>query len=113
MKKITVCRIILWFLVLCMMSLIFYLSAQSADTSAKTSGSLIEDVINIIDPTFKEKQTQEKNEVIASYQKLVRKTAHFAEYALLGFLIMLPLKAQLRISFTVEGTSYVSDLFAV
>ena len=70
--------LILW------MSLIFSLSSQNADTSSGTSGRVIAAVVRIFHSDFDNLTEKEQEEIIAPYQFIVRKGAHFTLYALLG-----------------------------
>ena len=62
------------------MILIFCLSSQNAQASSKTSGGLIEKVLNVVYPNFENLQTEEKENIISNFQYIVRKTAHFSIY---------------------------------
>ncbi len=72
-KASTVYFVISLILLFALLGLIFYLSAQTADTSSETSGGIIE----LIEKLFK----------ITLKQELIRTLAHFSEYTLLGFLM--------------------------
>lgn len=68
--------------------IIFYFSNQVADSSSKQSSTIVEIVSNII-PTIK--NMQEPNKTILKEEILtpiVRKTAHFCIYAMLGIFTM-------------------------
>lgn len=87
-------------LLFALLGLIFYLSAQTADTSSETSGGIIE----LIERLFK----------ITLEQELIRTLAHFSEYALLGFLMSNALfskafKKHTAISFVLSCLYAVSD----
>jgi len=92
MKKINLLRVFLFSLAALWMLMIFLMSAQNATQSSNASGSVIESTLNIVDPDFKEKPQAEKSEIIASYQKFVRKSAHFASYGVLAILLILPIR---------------------
>ena len=85
------------------MVLIFSLSSQNAETSSQTSGSVIESVAEIFYPGFSDMTETQQNEIIGTFQFIVRKTAHFTLYAVLGALSFLSvisyrsLKYRLRI----------------
>ena len=78
-------RIIFTILIVLNCCLIFYFSNQVADNSKSQSSRVVEFISNII-PTIKNMDEQEKTtlkeEVLTP---IVRKTAHFSLYALLGF----------------------------
>ena len=83
--------------------MIFSLSSQNAETSSQTSGSVIESVAEIFYPGFSDMTETQQNEIIGAFQFIVRKTAHFTLYAVLGALSFLSvisyrsLKYRLRI----------------
>lgn len=89
------------------MILIFSLSSQNADASSKTSGSVIESVAEVFYPGFSDMTDEEQSEIIGAFQFIVRKTAHFTLYAVLGALSFLSvvsyrsLKYRLRIFISV------------
>ena len=114
-KKLIAVRTILIALTIAVMAVIFILSADNADESnAKSdpiSDSLIYNILSVFN--LNEEQTQllfDKCVVV------VRKTAHFCEYAALGFLLSavftsfyIKLKALLPLSFFGGALYAVSD----
>ena len=80
-------RILTTALTICVMAMIFALSTQNADRSDRTSGIFTRVVIDTAYPDFEELPEPEQEEVYNVIQHLVRKTAHFTEYALLGLLL--------------------------
>lgn len=66
------------------MALIFFLSSQTADISSNTSGGVIEFVIRIFKSDFDSLSPFEQQELIAPFQFIVRKGAHFTLYGILG-----------------------------
>lgn len=79
-------RIISAAAVVALMVLIFIFSAQNADASSHTSGSVIKSAAKTFNKDFVNFTVEKQDEIVASWQLAVRKTAHFSEYALLGFL---------------------------
>lgn len=71
------------------MILIFSLSAENADSSSQTSGETIKFIINIFYPSFDTLDSTQQTAMVESLQFIVRKTAHFTLYAILGFLSFL------------------------
>lgn len=71
------------------MSVIFGFSADDAEESTKQSHGVVETILKIFVPGFEEMQENEREALIAKYDWPVRKTAHFASYALLAFLLYL------------------------
>lgn len=82
MKKI---RIISAILLVAWMGLIFYFSSQNATESDGTSGNLIGMIISIFKRDFYSLSDAERLELIAPFQFIVRKCAHFTIYGILGF----------------------------
>lgn len=66
------------------MALIFSLSAQNAATSSNTSAGVISAVIRIFRDDFDSLSPAEQQDIIAPFQFIVRKGAHFTAYAILG-----------------------------
>ena len=114
-KKLLAIRIILIILTLSVMSVIFILSADNADESNAKSDFFSDSLVYSILESFNLSDVQIQ-QVIKYSVMIVRKTAHFAEYAALGFLLAsvftsfyLKSKMLIPISF-LTGTLYaVSD----
>lgn len=76
-------------LVVAVMVMIYCFSAQTGEQSGAMSGRITTWVVNLLVPDF-ENLTGEKQESLCyTVGFLIRKTAHFMEYALLGFCLML------------------------
>ena len=86
MKKLYINRILSALAAVAWMAVIFMFSAQNGDNSGSTSGNVIEFVAKIFNPDFDKLSEAHKVDIIASWQLVVRKTAHFSEYAVLGAL---------------------------
>ena len=82
----TAVRVLLWVLTLGMCVLIFGFSAQDGDTSMETSGMIAEPIARVISTATGRTTPSGYEAVLMDVQAVVRKTAHFFEYALLGFL---------------------------
>lgn len=80
-------------LVLAVMAAIFFFSSQNADKSSATSGRITNLVIKIINPRYDELSESEKFDYYEKTQAVVRKCAHFLEFASLGFSLYLHLCA--------------------
>ncbi len=85
-KKAVIDRAVSIFLALSWMLVIFLMSHQSADRSNTTSGELIISIASVFNPKFDTLSIIEQENIIADWQRFVRKAAHFTEYAVLGFL---------------------------
>lgn len=76
-----------FFLVILWMSVIFLFSAQNAEHSAAMSGGITERIVRFFHPNFDRYFPTRQEEIIGNFTFLVRKAAHFTEYAILGFLL--------------------------
>lgn len=83
-------RSILLVILLAICSIIFMFSNQNSEKSDSTSDKIIYRVLDIITKNNDLSQ-QEYNELYMSVKILVRKTAHFTIYTLLGLFLMLVL----------------------
>lgn len=75
--------------------LIFGFSAQTADESSGLSVQVARFFVAILTPDFGELSASAQRELIASVHGLVRKAAHFTEYAVLGLVLAAHLRAVL------------------
>ena len=75
--------------ILCMVG-IFLLSAQTAEQSSQTSGTVIHEVLTKISEEYVKSSPAEKKSIIESLQFFIRKGTHFSIYALLAVLFFLP-----------------------
>ena len=69
------------------MAVIFVLSARDADTSTEDSFRAGRIAAELLVPGFRDKSPREQQALLESIDHPVRKTAHFFEYAVLGFLL--------------------------
>ena len=76
-------------LVIAVMVMIFCFSAQTGEESGAMSGRLTTWVLNLIIPDFENFSPERQEAIRSTVGLLVRKLAHFSEYALLGFSLML------------------------
>lgn len=76
---------------LCIMSLIFYFSSQTAGESSGLSGGIAErflnDIINISNTKI---SAAEKIVYLGNMETVIRKAAHMVEYAVLGIAVAFP-----------------------
>ncbi|HQM39950.1 MAG TPA: VanZ family protein [Clostridia bacterium] len=68
------------------MIVIFILSAQNADESSGTSGSLLSFILKITYPGYKQMNNAEQFIILEAYQHVIRKFAHFFIFGILGAL---------------------------
>ncbi len=96
------------------MTVIFMFSAQPAPDSDVTSSSVIETLARVFNRDFETLSPTERFNIVEDWQYAVRKLAHFAEYAVLGFLCANALRAfnlKRKVYYTVP--SVFSGFYAV
>lgn len=79
------------FFVITIMITIFLFSAQSAQNSSKLSGKIVDVVIKIVLPHYKDLSYEQQQQIKEKVTLVVRKLAHFTEFAVLGFFLMIHL----------------------
>ncbi|MBO7611901.1 MAG: VanZ family protein [Elusimicrobia bacterium] len=70
---------------------IFLFSAQSAQDSSKLSGEIVDVVIKVMYPHYNNLPEEQQQQIKDKVTLVVRKLAHFTEFATLGFFLMLHL----------------------
>lgn len=90
-------------LLLLWMVMIFCLSAEPAEVSSGTSGRLITAFVKIFNWKFDELPPDAQAEMIESFQFIVRKTAHFTIYFILGALSFLSVVTYRKIPFLLRA----------
>lgn len=110
MTRQRVYRLVLWIGVIAVAVMIFCFSAQSGPKSTSVSTVIVQEVIQVVDPEYEQRTPEEQLNVFGFVEKLIRKGAHFLEYAALGFFIRLlvgsyGLNRRTRISWLI-GTLY-------
>jgi hypothetical protein len=78
--------VISWSAMILWMLLIFILSAQSADDSSSTSGNMLAMILKVIYPGFKDMDYEAQFIILEQYQGLIRKSAHFCIFGILGMI---------------------------
>ena len=76
-------------LVLSVMAMIFCFSAQTGAESGAMSGRITMWILNLVVPGFGDFSPEKQETIRSTVSFVVRKLAHFSEYALLGFSLML------------------------
>ena len=76
-------------LVLSVMVMIYCFSAQTGEQSGAMSGRITTWVLNLVIPDFSDFAPEKQEAIRSTVGFVVRKLAHFSEYALLGFSLML------------------------
>ena len=82
----TVIAILLAVLILSTMAVIFFFSAESGEESGSRSADVTDAILKITHPNLDSLPREEQQSIEESVHHLVRKTAHFLEYAFLAFL---------------------------
>ena len=96
------------------MGLIFYMSAQNADTSEETSGRVVRVIEHVFFSGWDELPAEEYEARHQSLTYLVRKMAHFTEYLILGvFLSMVLATYQISWKLRVLAAAGTGVLYAV
>lgn len=88
-------------LVIAVMVMIYCFSAQTGEQSGAMSGRLTTWVVKLFVPDFENMTAENQESLRSTVGFLIRKTAHFLEYALLGFSLMLHI-AQVQKKITVR-----------
>lgn len=86
-------RILLWIAVTAVCVMIFLFSAQSGEESADTSGKVVDFLIALFVKGYHLLDTIRQQEIFETASLIVRKLAHFSEFALLGFLLRLLMRS--------------------
>lgn len=84
-----------WLLLLTVLAsalLIFFFSSQSGEVSNQSSDFFVQAAIRIFYPDYELLSSAEQTEIQGQMHYLVRKAAHFSEFALLGFTLRLLLR---------------------
>lgn len=105
-------RILTLMLVLAIMTMIFCFSAEDAEKSSETSGEIVEVIIDVAYPEFDRMQPTMQEQVYEDISHFVRKAAHFSEFAMLGFSILLHV-ATLQSRMTIRYPKLISMLIGV
>lgn len=83
-------RILLWVFLAGIACMIFFFSSQNGEDSSRMSGRVLKHVIAYLQPALE--WVIGRGVSMATMERVVRKLAHFSEYALLGFCLTLLLR---------------------
>ena len=86
-------RILTTLLTAAVMVMIFVFSTEDAEHSDRTSGLISRRVLSVIHPDYEQLEEKEQKRLYDDIQHIVRKCAHFTEYALLGLMLRLCLES--------------------
>ena len=81
-------KYLLLFFVVTIMVTIFLFSVQSAQDLSKLSSKIVDIVIKIVLPYYKDLSYEQQKQIKEKVTLFVRKLAHFTEFAILGFFLM-------------------------
>ena len=87
MKKFNYHKLIRLIFILLWMAFIFILSSQHAEESTKLSNSFMDAIFKVLIPGFSSLSKADQAYKLMMMSAVVRKTAHFMIYAILGFLL--------------------------
>ena len=80
---------IFWTILVLWMAFIFGMSAQTGSESTQMSSPFAVKVASILVPGYEKMSDEQQQAVVSKTEVIIRKTAHFTEYAILGFLAYL------------------------
>ena len=100
-------------LILIWRCIIFAFSAQPGDESTDTSIGFGAKVVGFFIPEFREMSKEEQREFLEPYNFIIRKSAHFCEYAVMGMLSMLLLQQiYMKMKWKIFGSIGISAFMA-
>ena len=76
-------------LVLAILGMIFFFSSQEGEYSSRTSGRIVRLMLSIFYPAYESMDSERLSMISEKMTLIIRKTAHFTEYAFLGFSLYL------------------------
>ncbi len=108
-------RIVAFILLIVWMSVIFIMSAQPANKSSKVSGGFVCKIIDVLYSDFEIFSAERQSNITYTITFLVRKTAHFLEYFILGILSVITAFTykKNKLFFKIFGAVMFSILYAV
>ena len=68
---------------------IFYMSSEPATESGERSTTIAAEILPLVHPAFETLPPEEQKAVLSSADHILRKTAHFCVYGMLGVLLLL------------------------
>ena len=103
--------VFLWLLVLTTAAVIFFFSSQDAEASTQTSNGFVFFWARLVIPGFDGMTIREQRAILKQAQGIIRKAAHFSEFAMLGASLRLLFHA-LRLRWPVLCAWTVGTLYA-
>ncbi|MBD5390447.1 VanZ family protein [bacterium] len=80
-------NVILIIIAIAWMGVIFYFSHQNGNTSSSMSNRVTQTVVRIFIPNFSDLTKQEQTNILKDTSFIIRKLAHYSEYAILGLFL--------------------------
>lgn len=80
-------KIIFVIIALCWMGVIFYFSSQNGSTSSRMSNRVTQFVIRLFVPNYSDLSQAEQASMLKNISFVIRKLAHYSEYAILGLFL--------------------------
>lgn len=111
MKKRTE-LVLSWALVLAVAAAIFFFSAQDGAASTRASDGIVYSILRLFHPDYDGLSSADKQALYDSFQLIVRKAAHFTEFAALGFSLRQLMRALER-RFPLFWSWSIGTLYAV
>lgn len=82
-------RVLFLLLTVLLAGVIFYMSSEPATESSERSTTIAAEILPIVHPAFETLPPEEQKAVLSSADHILRKTAHFCVYGVLGVLLLL------------------------
>ncbi|MDE7106313.1 MAG: VanZ family protein [Anaeroplasmataceae bacterium] len=91
--KNKILRVVPIIIVLAWMGVIFYFSHQNGTSSSKMSNSITKWIVNTFVPNYSNLTRTEQSSILKNTSYVIRKLAHYTEYALLGLFLFVAVYA--------------------
>lgn len=106
--------VICWLAVLILAGVIFSFSAQGGPASQKASDQVVNYLLPIFRPDYPQLPGAQQQEILHHWRYIVRKSAHFLEFTLLGLALRLALSNYRRLKYAppiawLLGTAYAAS----
>ena len=112
--KIWWLRVLLIILTITWMGIIFYYSSQNGSLSANMSGKITNFTIQLFIKNYADLPLNEQSNIYKNVSYLIRKIAHFSEYAILAMLLFFTMRSFTKNYLYIHTISFVlSCLYAV
>ena len=82
-------RVLFLLLTVLLAGVIFYMSSEPATESSERSTTIAAEILPLVHPAFETLPPEEQKAMLSSADHILRKTAHFCVYGVLGVLLLL------------------------